>query len=186
MGRATRIGVSAAMNPEGISIDVTPHEAVAGDAALEAEIAMGAPVGEDGPTPQSPAPFQGHIPPPVARRLEGENDKLASIRQKYHSKPGAPIPYGLRTPEERARLRTVKDESKPPVLAPYQPPMPMAAAIGPTPRSFDELLKLTVKAAIDEDLDNEADLLRELQKDRKRMRESPPPTPPGERVSREG
>jgi hypothetical protein len=179
MGRATRIGVSPALD-QGVTIDVTTHEAVAVDAELEAEIAMGAPVGEDGPTAQNPAPFQGHMPPEVSRKIaEGESDRLTRLRDKYPLKPGAPVPYGLRTPEERQRLRAMKDESKPPMLAPYQPPIPMTAPSGPAPRGLDELLKLALKASIDEEDEETRDMLIEVQKDRKKRFAAPPGPGPG-------
>jgi hypothetical protein len=156
--------------------DVTPAEAVAGDPELESEIGLGATVGDAGSPPESMARRPPHV------EAESAESRVTRLRERYPIRPGAPIPAGLRTHEERRALNTRRDETPPPQHQAFAPPPPMPP---PSPaaglRDFDSLLKATIKAAVDEELDEERDLLVALQGDRKKRRAAAEPAPaPGQ------
>ncbi len=163
-------------HPAGAVQDVTPHEAVAGDAELESE--LGTVVGDGSNTPPAAygPPFQG--PPPHlagpqygGEQRESDGSRIARLRDKYPSRPGAPIPHGLRTAEERQRISTRVDVSEPPKLyiAPPTPQMAPFVAQG-VARSLEEALKQAAKLAIDEDEDEAGDMIRAILADLRKRR----------------
>jgi hypothetical protein len=152
-------------------IDVTPAEAVEGDSQLEAEIGLGAPVPSEGQTFASAPESMSRAPLGDALSRETEVDRVVRLRERYPIPPGAPVPAGLRTPQERERFRQLPD-APPPQLMIAGPAAPFAAPAAPLPRDLDELLRAAVIAAVNQEDDETRDILIAIQGDRKKKRVS--------------